>query len=85
MDSDAPLNPKRNAGSIGATSQDNATGSNRCDAIGIMEKNRNEVLSVNPDASWAVHQGDAATATQFACHLPGLLAKRVIVKLAPNV
>jgi len=51
---------------------------------GIMEYNVTEVFVVNPDALWIVDQTDDATATLFACHPPGSVAQRIVVKLALN-
>jgi sortase A len=40
-----------------------------------------ETLIVNPDAIWIVDPSDNATATLFACHPPGSVAQRIVVKL----
>ncbi|MFK8022767.1 MAG: class E sortase [Ilumatobacter sp.] len=36
---------------------------------------------VGPDALWIVNPSDDATATLFACHPPGSVAQRIVVKL----
>ena len=36
---------------------------------------------VNPDALWIVDPTDTPTATLFACHPPGSVAQRIVVKL----
>ncbi|MEL6890741.1 MAG: class E sortase [Actinomycetota bacterium] len=41
-----------------------------------------ETMIVQPDALWIVDQTDDATATLFACHPPGSVAQRIVVKLA---
>ncbi len=40
-----------------------------------------ETMIVNPDALWIVDPTDTATATLFACHPPGSVAQRIVVKL----
>lgn len=51
-------------------------------AAGEMEYLVTETMIVNPDALWIVDQTDDATATLFACHPPGSVAQRIVVKLA---
>ncbi len=40
-----------------------------------------ETMIVEPDALWIVDPTDTATATLFACHPPGSVAQRIVVKL----
>jgi len=51
---------------------------------GVVEYNVTEVFVVEPDALWIVDQTDDSTATLFACHPPGSVAQRIVVKLALN-
>lgn len=51
-------------------------------AAGETEYLVTETMIVNPDALWIVDQTDDATATLFACHPPGSVAQRIVVKLA---
>ncbi len=41
-----------------------------------------ETMIVGPDAMWIIDQTEDATATLFACHPPGSVAQRIVVKLA---
>jgi len=41
-----------------------------------------ETMIVEPDAVWIVDPTPTATATLFACHPPGSVAQRIVVKLA---
>jgi len=49
---------------------------------GEVEYTVTETLIVYPDAMWIVDPSDTATATLFACHPPGSVAQRIVVKLA---
>lgn len=40
-----------------------------------------ETMVVQPDAVWIVDPTETATATLFACHPPGSVAERIVVKL----
>jgi len=50
-------------------------------SVGETEYRVTSTQIVEPDALWIVDPTDTATATLFACHPPGSVAQRIVVKL----
>lgn len=51
-------------------------------ADGVLPYRVTSTMIVGPDALWITDPTDQATATLFACHPPGSVAQRIVVRLA---